>query len=97
MRNSKVVSVTLPPPLLEQARALAKEENRTMSELVREALRRYQRERAWEELRAVGRAAAERTGVRNEEDVVRVIHQMRREDKEGRKKARRERLKRDGR
>ncbi|MGB6973802.1 MAG: ribbon-helix-helix protein, CopG family [Terracidiphilus sp.] len=89
MRNSKVVSVTLPPPLLAQARALAKEENRTMSELVREALRRYQRERAWDEIRAVGRAAAERAAVRSEDDVVRVIHELRREDRTARKKLRR--------
>jgi CopG family transcriptional regulator/antitoxin EndoAI len=43
MRSTRVVSITLPPPLFEQALALAKLENRTMSELLREALRRYQR------------------------------------------------------
>jgi predicted transcriptional regulator len=46
MRTTKVVSITLPPALFEQAQALAKAENRTMSELMREALRRYQRERS---------------------------------------------------
>ena len=79
MRTTKVVSITLPPQLLEQAQALAREENRTMSELIREALRRYQRERKWDQIRAYGSAAAERAGVRTEDDVVRVIREYRRE------------------
>jgi hypothetical protein len=35
----------MPPDLARQAEALAKKENRTMSELMREALRRYQQPR----------------------------------------------------
>ena len=42
MRTTKVYSITMPPDLAKQAERLAKEENRTMSELMREALRRYQ-------------------------------------------------------
>jgi CopG family transcriptional regulator/antitoxin EndoAI len=79
MRTTKVVSITMPPPLFEAAQTLAKQENRTMSELVREALRRYQRERDWEEIQAYGRAAAERAGIHTEEDVVNLVRQVRRE------------------
>jgi hypothetical protein len=43
MRNSSVFSITLPPDLARQAERMAKKENRTMSELMREALRCYQR------------------------------------------------------
>ena len=42
MRTSKTLSVSLPPAQLKQAERLAKKENRTLSELVREALRQYQ-------------------------------------------------------
>lgn len=42
MRTSKTLSVSLPPTQLKQAERLAKRENRTMSELVRKALRQYQ-------------------------------------------------------
>ena len=52
-----------------------------MSELMREALRRYQREREWEQIRAYGTMAAEKAGVKTEEDVVNVIHEFRREQK----------------
>ena len=43
MRTTKVYSITMPPEMAKQAERMAKRENRTMSELVREALRRYQR------------------------------------------------------
>jgi Arc/MetJ-type ribon-helix-helix transcriptional regulator len=42
MRTTKVYSITMPPEMARQAERLAKKENRTMSELMREALRRYQ-------------------------------------------------------
>jgi CopG family transcriptional regulator/antitoxin EndoAI len=77
MRTTKVVSITLPPPLFDQAMALAKEENRTMSELMREALRRYQREREWEQITSYGTMAAQIAGVKTEEDVVKSIHEFR--------------------
>ena len=48
-----------------------------MSELVREALRQYQRQKRWETIAAFGQASAEKIGVHNEEDVVRAIHNFR--------------------
>jgi len=42
MRTTRVYSITMPPEMAKQAERLAKKENRTMSELIREALRRYQ-------------------------------------------------------
>jgi predicted DNA-binding protein len=42
MRTTKGFSITMPPEMAKQAERLAKKENRTMSELMREALRRYQ-------------------------------------------------------
>jgi metal-responsive CopG/Arc/MetJ family transcriptional regulator len=79
MRTTKVISITLPPPLLEKAKALAKEENRTMSELLREALRYYERERLFEKMRMGMQPAAERIGIHTEEDVVELVRQVRHE------------------
>lgn len=45
MRTSKTLSVSLPPAQLKRAERLAKRENRTLSELVREALRQYEQKR----------------------------------------------------
>jgi CopG family transcriptional regulator / antitoxin EndoAI len=78
MRTSKTLSVSLPPAQLKQAEALAKKENRTMSELIREALRHYQRERELDDINAYGRAKAAELGI-TEDDVIPLIKQYRRE------------------
>jgi predicted transcriptional regulator len=41
MGTRKLITISLPPPLLKKAEELAREENRTKSELLREALRFY--------------------------------------------------------
>ena len=46
-RKSKVITFSLPPQMDEQVRQLMQEEGRTMSELIREALRLYMDEREW--------------------------------------------------
>ena len=75
----KTLSVTLPPEMLDKAERLAKKEHRTMSELVREALRQYERNRIWEEISVYGQKSAAQAGIRTEEDVVRLVHDFRRE------------------
>ena len=45
MRTSATLSISLPPAQLKRAQRLAKRENRTLSELVREALRQYEQQR----------------------------------------------------
>jgi metal-responsive CopG/Arc/MetJ family transcriptional regulator len=89
MKTAEVLSVTIPRPLLSEAKALAKRENRTMSELVREALRQYRQLRRWEEITAYGRMTAGRAGVRDMEDVVRTIHEYREEQPKRRARTRR--------
>ena len=51
-RTTKVYSITMPPKMGKQAEDLAKQESRTMSELMREAFRRYQIEQAERQLLA---------------------------------------------
>ena len=46
-RNTKTITFSLPPEMAEQVQAVMKEEGRTMSELIREALRNYMEEREW--------------------------------------------------
>ena len=63
--------------MLKRAQSIAKRESRTMSELVREALRHYERRSSWDEANAYGRQRAEERGLR-EGDVERLIHESRR-------------------
>ncbi|MBM3745970.1 MAG: ribbon-helix-helix protein, CopG family [Acidobacteria bacterium] len=76
MGTSKTLSITLPPAMLSRAEQLAQQESRTMSELVREALRYYERRRWWEEMNSCGRARAEELGL-TERDVVPLVKQVR--------------------
>ena len=46
-RNTKTITFSLPPELAEQVQDVMREEDRTMSELIREALRNYMEERQW--------------------------------------------------
>jgi Arc/MetJ-type ribon-helix-helix transcriptional regulator len=79
MRTTKAISITLPEPMLDTAKARAKKENRTMSELVREALRRYEASQWLAEMQAYGQQRAAAVGVVTEEDVDRVVHEARKE------------------
>ncbi len=78
MRISKTLSITLPPEMLARAEQLAQRENRTMSELVREALRYYERKKWWEETNAYGRAKAKELGL-TEADVVPLVRELRKD------------------
>ena len=46
-RRTRTITFSLPPAMAEQAQDVMREEGRTMSELLREALRNYIDEREW--------------------------------------------------
>jgi CopG family transcriptional regulator/antitoxin EndoAI len=85
MRSTRTLSVTLPPEMLKRAQSIAKRESRTMSELVREALRHYDRQSWWSEVNTYGRQRAEERGLR-EGDVERLVHESRRGSRKAVKK-----------
>ena len=77
MRTTKLLSVSLMPDFLEEIERVAKEEKRTKSELVREALRRYLAERQWERLSRYAQIKAATTGITTEDDIQRLIDEAR--------------------
>ena len=46
-RNTKTITFSLPPDMAEEVQQVMREEGRTMSELIRQALRNYMEEREW--------------------------------------------------
>lgn len=79
MRTAKTVSITLPPDLLLKAQELALREHRTMSELFREALRRYMAgDEEWDALLKRTRARGKALGITNEADVELLSDEFRR-------------------
>ena len=66
-RITKTIMSSLPPDMTDQVRQAMNEEGRTMSELLREAIRLYKEEREWrrqERLRRLRDRAAEQEETR---------------------------------
>ena len=78
MRSTKLLTISLMPEFLEEIEKLAKEERRTKSELVREALRRYLADKELRRLQRYGLQKARELGLK-EEDVPRLIEEYRAE------------------
>lgn len=89
MRTAKTVSITLPPDLLVKAQEIAQRESRTMSELFREALRRYmapetaERQQRWSGLLERTREHGKAIGAMTEEEVERLSDEYRAEKRRG--------------
>ena len=77
-RTTKTITFSLPPDMAQQVRQVMKDEGRTMSELVREALRVYMEEREWRRLQRYGRLRAREQGI-PPEDAERLVDEHRAE------------------
>ncbi len=64
-RNTDTITFSLPPELAQHLRLVVKEEGRTVSELLREAIRLYMEEREWRIKERMRRRRSRRAG-RNE-------------------------------
>ena len=66
-RTTKTITISIPPEMEGQIEELMRLEGRTRSELLREALRRYIRDREWRELLRYGQCKAMEAGIPEEE------------------------------
>ena len=66
-RTTKTITISIPPEMEAQIEEMMRLEGRTRSELLREALRRYVRDREWRELLRYGQGKAREAGVTEEE------------------------------
>ena len=76
-RNTVQWTVSIPPPLSKKALKVARQEYRTRSELIREALRRYLENRALDSIRAKINRRFKQMGVRTQEDIENLVDQGR--------------------
>ena len=77
-RNTEVITISLPPEMAGQVRQLMNEEDRTMSGLIREALRLYMQEAEWRRIQRHGQRRAREQGIAPE-DVERLVDDYRAE------------------
>lgn len=73
----KVVTLSMPEEIYEQAQELAREEGRTRSELFREALRQYVDTRKWRKLQRETAERARDLGITSDADIERIIGELR--------------------
>ena len=79
MRASKIISLSLPPDMTLEVQEMAKEERRSVSELLREAFRQYAAGKALQDVRKVAGRAAKKKGITTEN-----VEQMVREGRDRR-------------
>ena len=77
MRTTKPITVSLPADLVRETQRGAKEESRTRSDLIRDALQQYLTSRRWRRLRQWGAETADRLGLKTEADLQRLLAEVR--------------------
>ena len=68
----RIINISVPQALERQIQQMAKEENKTKSELMRDAFRMYQFRRDWAKIRMWGDKIARRMGIETVDDVERI-------------------------
>lgn len=79
-RTTKTITVSLPPQTAREVDRLAKAEKKTKSQLFRDMLAVYQEvrlEKDWQRLRKLGKETKKKAGILSEEDLDRLIHEVR--------------------
>lgn len=76
--NTQTLNIALPADLIKKVDQVAKNEYRNRSELIREALRVYLEDKSeWEEIFKLGEKVMKEMGVKNEEDINRIVYEYR--------------------
>lgn len=76
--QTQTFNIALPNNLVARMDLVARDEYRNRSELIREAVRVYlDRTDRWERIFKTGRQVAKKMGIRNEEDVNRIVLEYR--------------------
>jgi CopG family transcriptional regulator/antitoxin EndoAI len=79
-RETRIVNLSLTPTIFKEVDRMAREENKSRSEVVRDALRQYTKnERLWRYIYQVGAKTAKKLGIRKEDDINKLIRDFRKE------------------
>ena len=79
-RKTRIVNLSLPQETYNYVAELAEQMEVSKSEVMRMALKRYvASEKRWQQIRSWGEETAQRLNIENEDDVDRIIHELRQE------------------
>jgi predicted transcriptional regulator len=82
MATGQTENLSLPDRLQTEIEKVARAQERTVNEVLAEAVDRYIREEQWQSLKSYGRQKARQRGIK-ESDVLRLIAESRREHEQG--------------
>ena len=85
MRTTKPITISLPTDMLRETERIAKEEVRTRTDVIREALNQYVASRRWRRLRQWGAQTAKRLELNTEEDLQNLLDRVRAQGGKNRK------------
>ena len=74
-RSTKILNISLSKELYGKIEDVALQENRTKSELVREAFRQYSANRNWSRIRQWGDETARKLQIKDEQDIDKILHE----------------------
>ncbi len=74
LRNTAVISVSLPQKFLSILNQLAKKKAKTRSEVIKDLLLGYYQDESWEQIFDWGRTTKEEFNIKSEEDIVKLIN-----------------------
>jgi CopG family transcriptional regulator / antitoxin EndoAI len=77
-RTTKTITISVPPEMADQIEEIMREEGRTKSELLREALRQYMQDRQWKKVLRRSERRAKDLGI-TPDDVERLVDEYRSE------------------
>ena len=79
-RQTKAINASLPLDIYQELEELAEKKGMSRSNIIRIALLNYvEREKKWQRIYEIGEKKAKELGIRNEEDVEKLIHEFRKE------------------
>ena len=68
------LALNIPLETIRRAETLAAKENRSVSEILNDALLQYERRAWWDEINTFGKSSADKVGIHSEADVLTAIH-----------------------
>lgn len=74
IRNTEVVSISLPPSIARKIDRARKDEGRTRSSFFRALIDRYLEDSRWERIYRHGQATARKFNINSEEDIDKILH-----------------------
>ncbi len=74
LRTSKVISISLPPEIFTRLETIRKQTSKTRSQVIKDLIRKYEIDQAWNQLYSLGQKTAEKFNISTEKDILKIIN-----------------------